>query len=118
MPRKKLKADIFPTDCAEIIADAISRYSGNGNDMESAIGMLFMGHAFGWKVLYVLHSVGTVQKYEKILGIVAKERFPEFTDHSDRSMGYQVAKTLSNFWRVVRGLDKYPEARDKRIAAQ
>ena len=77
--------------------------------------MLYMGHTFGWKVLYVCHSVATVKKYEKILGIVAKERFPEFTEHSDRSLGYRVAKTLTNFWRVIRGVDSAEGAKDKAI---
>ena len=79
--------------------------------------MLYLGHAFGWKVLYVQHSVATVKKYEKILGIVAKERFPESTEHSDRSIGYNIVKSLNNFWRVVRGVDKVEGAKDKRITA-
>lgn len=115
MARKKLKAEAFPPDCAEIVANAIQNFEGQGTELESAIGMLYMGHAFGWKVLYVQHSVGTIKKYEERLGINVKERFPEFTEHSDRSAGYRVAKTLSNFWRVVRGVDHYDGARNKAI---
>lgn len=116
MTRKKHRPESFPDDCAAIVADAVNRFEGQGTELESAIGMLFMGHAFGWKVLYVQHSVATVKKYEKILGINAKERFPEATEESDRSNGYRIAKTLTNFWRVVRGLDSVDGARDKGIA--
>lgn len=115
MARKKLKADAFPPDCAEIVANAIQNFDGQGTELESAIGMLYMGHAFGWKVLYVQHSINTIKKYEGILHIVCKDRFPEATGHSDRSKGYVVAKTLSNFWRVVRGVDHHDGARDKAI---
>ncbi len=62
-----------------------------------------------------MHSVGTVKKYEKILGIIAKERFPEYTSHTDRSVGYNIWSKLTNFWRVVRGIEKVEGARDKGI---
>lgn len=112
---KPVHTNLFPDDCTEIIARALTEFRGQGPEVESAIGMLYMGHTFGWKVLYVLHSVATVQKYEGILGIVAKERFPEETMHSERSLGFRIARTLSNFWRVVRGIDFVEGARDKAI---
>ena len=109
MARRKnappVKSALFPPDCADIIAAAMTRFKGQGPELESAIGMLYLGHVFGWKVLYVLHSVATVKKYEDFLDIKVKERFAESTDYSERSMGFRIAKTLTNFWRVVRGLD-------------
>lgn len=117
MARKKIPPHQFPADCAEIIASAMSRFQGQGTEIESAVGMLFMGHTFGWKVLYIFHSVATVKKYEEILGIDAKHRFPEFTEHSDRNLGFRIAKTLTNFWRVVRGLDMVEGARNKTIVS-
>lgn len=106
---------IIPEDCSEIVATAITNFRGQGPEIESAIGMLYMGHVFGWKVLYVFHSVATVKKYERILGIDARERFPEFTELSDRNLGYRVAKKLTNFWRVVRGVDHAEGVKDKSI---
>lgn len=117
MARKKIREADFPPDCAEIVACAVNDFEGQLPELENAIGMLYLGHAMGWKVLYVAHSVNTVKKYEAILGIVAKERFPEETHHSDRSLGFRVARSLSNFWRVVRGVDTVEGARDKRIVA-
>lgn len=115
--RPEIAPSTFPKDCSAIIAKAVQNFRGPGTELENAIGMLYLGHAFGWKVLYVQHSVATVKKYEKILGIVAKERFPESTEHSDRSIGYNIVKSLNNFWRVVRGVDKVEGAKDKRITA-
>lgn len=84
-------------------------------ELESALGMLYIGHAFGWKVLYIIHSASTVRKYERILGIIAKEEFPEETHHSDRSMAFEVAKKVSNFWKAVRGEVEADGIRDKAI---
>ncbi len=91
-------------DLSKIAVDAMTTFhNGFSNELESAIGMLFIGHAFGWKVVYITHSIATVRKYEKILGIVAKEVFPEETAHSDRLLGFRVAKKVSNFWKAVKG---------------
>lgn len=116
-PQKTVKTELFPDDCAALIARAITNFKGQGPELESAIGMLYVGHTFGWRVLYILHSVKTVEKYESILDIKVKERFQESTEHSERSLGYRVAGALSNFWRVVRGVDSVDGARDKGIAA-
>lgn len=100
----------------DIAQRAINNFGvGNGTELESALGMLYMGHAFGWKVLYIIHSASTVRKYERILGIVAKEAFPAETKHSDRSIAFQVAKGVSNFWKAVRGEVPAEGIRDKSI---
>lgn len=96
--------DLPPSDQIEpLISHAISNFKGNASELESAIGMYFMGHAFGWRVMYMVHSIATVRKYERILGIVAKDEFPEVTPHSDRSMAFRVGRSVSNFWKAVKG---------------
>lgn len=115
MARRKIRATDFPPDVLDKVAYAVNNFKGQAPELESAIGMLFVGHAFGWKILYVIHSVRTVQKYERTLGITVKETFPEETDHSDRSLGFQIASKLTNFWRVMRGIDTVEGARDKTI---
>lgn len=86
-----------------IIRHAIEKFKGTASELESAIGMYFMGHVFGWRVIYMIHSIATVRKYERILGIVAKDEFPEETPHSERSMAYKIGRTVSNFWKAVKG---------------
>jgi hypothetical protein len=51
----------------------------------------------------MVHSIATVRKYEKILGLVAKDTFPERTAHSDRSNAFRVLDKVSNFWKAVKG---------------
>ena len=95
-------------DLIKIVSDAIVNFRGNASELESAIGMLFFGHAVGWRVVYMIHSIATIRKYEKILGIVVKETFPEKTEQSERSLAYKMHHKVSNFWKAVKG-EKRPE---------
>ena len=104
-----------PDELVKVASDAIKNFRGPGNELESAIGMLFMGHAFGWRVIYILHSIATVRKYERILGIVAKDTFPERTKISDSSRGFKIAAGVSNFWKAVKGEHVHEGFRDKTI---
>ena len=88
---------------------------GDTGELESALGMLYMGHAFGWKVIYIAHSISTVRKYEKILGIVAKDDFPATTNHSERVRGFRMSEKVSNFWKAVKGEIFVDGIRDKSI---
>jgi len=89
--------------------DAIANFSGQLDELESALGMLRMGHHFGWKVLYLIHSKRTIRKYEGILGIKVRNVFPETGPSSYRSYGLALAEKFSNFWKVVGGDIKIPD---------
>lgn len=94
-----------PTDtrCVEITEYAIAHFKGQATELESAIGMLYVGRHFGWRVMYLIHSRNTISKYEKILGINVKEEFPELGPRSDKSLAWRAAKTMSNYWKIVKG---------------
>lgn len=107
-----------PAKMHEIAMRAITTFkNGQMTELESALGMLYMGYAFGWKVVYIAHSISTVRKYEKILGIVAKDDFPEKTNHSDRVNGFRFAEKASNFWKAVKGEIEVEGIRDKSVRA-
>ena len=86
-----------------ITDNAIANFKGELTQLESALGMLNMGHHFGWKVLYLVHSKRTIRSYENILNIKIRDIFPETGPSSYRSNGYRAAEKLSNFWKVVSG---------------
>lgn len=96
----------------DIELDAMARFSGMADELESALGFLRLGYQLGWKPLAIIHSRRTFQKYEKILGIDARSLFPEETAASDRSSGYRVARTMSNFWKAVTGDSKVENRRE------
>ena len=49
----------------DIELNAIAGFTGQLDELESALGMLLMGHHLGWKVLYLIHSKKTIRKYEE-----------------------------------------------------
>lgn len=105
-PREQKLAKLSPAQRAKlerIEADAMADFSGQLDDLESALGMLRMGHHFGWKALYILHSKATVRKYEKILGISIRDTFPDVGPSAYRMMGFRLAETVSNFWKLISG---------------
>jgi len=86
-----------------IEADAIADFKGQLDDLESALGMLRMGPHFGWKVLYLIHSKSTIRKYEGILKVKIRDLFPDEGPSAYRSLGLDIAKAASNFWKVISG---------------
>lgn len=117
--RKKPLMTPLPTD-----AEAIERYAlldrvvrestGAINELESALGMYVIGHHFGWRVLYLIHSKRTVKKYEEFLKIKVSEAFPEYGPDADRTNAYKISRAVSNFWKAVSGEEKPPFEIDKR----
>ncbi|HEY9277338.1 MAG TPA: hypothetical protein VIO87_03970 [Methylotenera sp.] len=92
--------------------NAIKNFSGMLDELESALGMLRIGHHFGWRTLYILHSKRTIRKYEEILNIKIRDVFPEEGPSSNRSIGLALAKRASNFWKVVSGEIKITNRRE------
>jgi|GEM_PF-1853434 len=98
---------VHPTPRAEqlaaIVNDALNRYSGNTDELEKAFGMLMLGDYVGWKVLVMVHNKRTIRKYEEILGIQIREFFVPEGPIAMRSLGYEMATKLGNFWKAVSG---------------
>ena len=99
-------------DLERIEREAIANFSGQVHGLESALGLLRIGHHFGWRVLVLVHSKRTLRKYEDILGINIREYFPEEGPGVSRSMGYTIAKKLGNFWKAVSGDVKIDHRRE------
>ena len=118
IPKGRSKIDVLAklTDeqHAQLIAiqeNSLAGFVGQLDELESALGMLLMGHHFGWKVLYLIHSKRTIRKYEDILGIKIRDIFPEEGPSSYRSPALALAKKATNFWKVVSGEEKIPDKR-------
>lgn len=90
-------------ELAKVANRAIEDFEGNGTELQNALGVLFMGQRFGWKVLYLIHDRKTIRKYQKILGIDIREEFPEVGDKAQKSYAFRAVQNVSNFWKAVRG---------------
>lgn len=101
--RLKKLTEVQKSQLQEIENNAISNFSGMLDELESALGMLRIGHHMGWKVLYLVHSKKTIRKYEEILNIKIRDIFEEEGPSAKRSIGLAIAQKFSNFWKVVSG---------------
>ena len=93
----------------QLLDEAIVRFEGNLDELESALGMYMIGRHFGWKVLYLLHSKRTIRKYEEILGISVREEFDPEGPDADRSNGFRALKSVTNFWKAISGETPIPD---------
>ncbi|MFT4172328.1 MAG: hypothetical protein QM639_07195 [Rhodocyclaceae bacterium] len=88
----------------KLIDQAIGDFTGNLNDLGSAIGMLMLGRRYGWRVVLLIHSPSTVRKYLKILGLRnLRDVLPEVGELAHRSNAWKLVDGTANFWKVVRG---------------
>ena len=115
VPLDKRLAQLTPEQKTQLQAiedQAITHFVGMLDELESALGMLRIGHHLGWRVLYLIHSKKTIRKYEEILNIKVRDIFPEEGPSADRSIGLALAKKASNFWKVVSGEIKIENRRE------
>jgi hypothetical protein len=86
-----------------VVDNAIKEFEGQFDELESAIGMYFVGRLVGWKVLVLIHNKRTIKKYEQILGINIREEFDETGPFTQKSLGYEIAQKINSFWKAVAG---------------
>lgn len=82
---------------------AIKKFSGDFTTLENAIGAFLLGQKVGWKVLYLVHDRRTIKKFEKILKVDFREILPEEGPWARKSYAWEAMKTISNFWKAVKG---------------
>jgi hypothetical protein len=91
--------------------DVTRNYRGHFDELENALGMMFLGRLVGWKVLVLIHNKRTIRKYEEILGIEVREEFPEEGPLTYKSGAYSFIQRAGEFWKGVSGDIKIPKRR-------
>ena len=109
MPSRTLEREAELT-CIE--REAFASFQGQFDDLELALGILRTGDYLGWRPLVLIHNKRTIRKIEDILGINFREFFPPEGPNADRSLGYKLAKQLTNFWKAVSGDIKIEKRRE------
>ena len=110
-PRTQALPDSEAIKEHQFLHSIVASFKGQANELESAIGMYFIGRYVGWKLLHMIHSKQTIKKYEAILGIRIREVFPEYALDSDRSVVFEYVTKLSNFWKTVSGKSEVEDRR-------
>lgn len=106
---------VSPEDAQRMVKvtdQAIKDFEGNFDELESAIGMYFVGRLVGWRLLVFLHNKRTIKKYEEILGIDIRKEFPEEGPFVHKSPAYEWVQKLGTFWKAVAGEVKVEKRRD------
>ena len=96
------KLDLHP-NTEKIIKDAALNFHGQLPALEGAIGALYAGQIYGWRVLRVAHGSTTYNKYEDILGVKFKDVCEGESVLGHRSWGLRLTKSLKSFWKVATG---------------
>ena len=102
-PAAKPPTDKELLELARTANQAIENFKGHAHELQGAIGMLFTGRRYGWKVLMLIHDRKTIRKYQEILGIDVREYFPAVGDRARKSVAFLAVEKVSNFWKAVRG---------------
>lgn len=108
-PRKRPRPKVDPVADEQAqailkkVQDSVYQFTGSFDELESAIGMLFLGPLIGWKVLVLIHNKRTIRRYEEILGINIREAFPPEGPYTYKSLGYELVQKLQKFWKAVSG---------------
>ncbi|MDD5754558.1 MAG: hypothetical protein PHN45_07395 [Methylococcales bacterium] len=68
------------------IDNVASTYKGDSHVLFGAIGALFVGRLYGWRVIRVFLSTTTYAKYQRVLGLSFREVLPPETELSDRAL--------------------------------
>jgi len=63
----KIKRLQLHPDTEKIIKNAVHDFTGNGVVLESAIGELFIGQFYGWRILLMVHGSTTYINMKKYL---------------------------------------------------
>lgn len=90
-------------ELVSLLDKAVKNFRGDSTTLESAIGMLVMGRQVGWRVIVLIHDKSTIKKYEKILDINIREVLPETGPLAKKSIAWEAAQKVGNFWKAVKG---------------
>lgn len=98
---------------------SVSReYKGDSHALFMAIGALFVGRLYGWRVIRVFLSSSSYSRSQKILDLDFKTVMKPETELSDRASGYKSIKDLKEFWGIVAGripIEPYARKSEKRF---
>lgn len=105
-----------------LVYNAIFNFRGDGHDLMTAVGCLYVGRLFGWRVIRLIFSAKKYAEFQRILsmGMESGQEF-KFSDWmrdderlAYRSIGLEIVDTAKKFWDTVRGVNSVPLA-EKRL---
>jgi hypothetical protein len=106
---------ITDQEMLELIEKVSDEYTGQGDDLGAAIGILVLSRLFGWRVMRLISSRRHWQVATKSFGDI-KKLTPERGKLARKSLGLKIADELGNYWDLITGKIKViPEKTRKMI---
>lgn len=96
-------AELTDSELVALIDKSIMKFRGNSEELENAIGAFMLGRKTGWRPLFLIHSPKSIRKYETILNIAFRDVMPEVGDKAKHSIAWKISRTVTNFWKLVKG---------------
>jgi hypothetical protein len=62
---------------ANVVNDALNRFSGTVDELDKALGLLMLGDYVGWKVLVVIHNKGrseSTKRYSASQSVISSQK--------------------------------------------
>lgn len=106
--KRVLEQEEFPPGLLQHLREVAARYVGDITVLEQAIGAVFVGKLYGWRVIRLVHNAKTLKKFERILGVNLKTLCKDETPISTRSRAFDYAQKIGRFWDVVNSKVKVP----------
>ena len=97
--------------CVRSRVDQVMSWEGGPKripDIEAAIGALFVGHMFGYRVLEAFHTWATRRKFSRLCGCRDWAEFvegmPEYGPYWERHVVTRAMQNVGDWWRGLRDL--------------
>ena len=87
----------------EFTDKTVKGFSGQFDELYSALGVMLVGRYVGWRVVRLTLSEKTYKKYKDILGVDFKDELRERDLYTYKSVGLALVDKIGNFWEVVSG---------------
>lgn len=105
--------ELVPEDLAKKIVDVSMGFSGQIDDLYTAVGIIVIGRLFGWRVMRLVVPRRVWKKTSDIFGDPKELMGKEKGDLYHRSFGVEIADRIGGYWDFVRGY-KAMDLEDKR----
>lgn len=85
------------------IAFICKEFKGQLPELSQAIGALYLGKHFGWRVLRITISSKTYARHQRHLQLDFKEEMLPEGELAYKSVGLKIVNTAQKFWEAVEG---------------
>jgi len=82
--------------------ERVRNFKGDVTELERAIGAYLIGRQVGWKALLVIHDLGTIERFERVLGLKFEApALPADSPYPPKTFAWLAAFEVEGFWGAV-----------------